>query len=134
MEGAEVLYFYAGFVLHGPLQPLSVTLCALGGPPMTSASQPKTTRNKLAIQQSWVLTHSMRDNSCQRNSGAAPNKGAELSQDSGGEGWSLNKFIYLFLEREEGRERNIDVQEKHLLAASCTHLDLEPDMQPRHVP
>ena len=34
-------------------------------------------------------------------------------------------FIYLFLEREEGREkereRHIDVREKHLSAVSCMH-------------
>ena len=32
-----------------------------------------------------------------------------------------NIFIYLFLETEEGRERNIDMQEKHRLIASHTH-------------
>ena len=37
-------------------------------------------------------------------------------------------FFSLLLEREEGRERNIDLREKHALVASCTRPDqgLEP--------
>ena len=46
-------------------------------------------------------------------------------------------FIYLFLERgkgrEEERERNVDVSEKHCLVASCTHHIQGPNLQPRHV-
>ena len=45
-------------------------------------------------------------------------------------------FIYLFLERWEGREkekeRNIDVQEKHQWVAS--HTTGDPGLQPRHAP
>ena len=47
----------------------------------------------------------------------------------------FNDFIYLFLERGEGREkereRNIDVPEKHRLVAS--HMPWGPGPQPRHV-
>ena len=47
-------------------------------------------------------------------------------------------FIYLFLERGEGREkvmgRNIDVQEKYRLLASRTHRNQGLNLQPRHVP
>ena len=47
-------------------------------------------------------------------------------------------FIYLFLERGEGREkvmgRNIDVQEKYRLLASRTHGNQGLNLQPRHVP
>ena len=47
-------------------------------------------------------------------------------------------FIYLFLERGEGREkkreRNINVREKHWLVASQTLLGQGPNPPPRHVP
>ena len=39
----------------------------------------------------------------------------------------------LILERGVGRERNIDVREKHQLVASCTWPNRGPDLQPRHV-
>ena len=46
--------------------------------------------------------------------------------------------FYLLLERGEGREkereRNIRVTEKHLLVASCMHLDLGLNPQPSYVP
>ena len=48
----------------------------------------------------------------------------------------LKEFIYLFLEREEGRERkrkrNTDVKEKHQLGAFRTHPDQthNPGMRP----
>ena len=44
--------------------------------------------------------------------------------------WILKNFIYLFLEREEGREKerekNIDVWEGHLLVASLMPPTGEP--------
>ena len=44
----------------------------------------------------------------------------------------------MILERGKGwekeRERNIDVREKHRLAASCTRPDWGPNLQPSHVP
>ena len=44
----------------------------------------------------------------------------------------------LFLEREEGREKEEEkhgcVREKHRSVASCTHPHQEPKPQPRHVP
>ena len=47
-------------------------------------------------------------------------------------------FIYLFLERGEGREnkreRNIGVRGKHWSVASCMRLVWGPNLQPRHVP
>ena len=47
-------------------------------------------------------------------------------------------FIYLLVERggrrEKERERNIHVQEKHRLAASCTPPTGDLALQPRHVP
>ena len=46
-------------------------------------------------------------------------------------------FIYLFLERGEGkkeRERNISVREKHPLVASHKHPNCGRNPQPRHVP
>ena len=47
-------------------------------------------------------------------------------------------FVCLFLEREEGkekeREKNIDVKEKQRLVASHMHPDQGPNPQPRHVP
>ena len=46
-------------------------------------------------------------------------------------------FIYLFLERGQGREkarkRNIDVWEQHWSVASCTRPDQGPHPQPRQV-
>ena len=46
-------------------------------------------------------------------------------------------FIYLFLERREGREiereRNINVREKYWLVACHMCPDCEPNLQPRHV-
>ena len=46
-------------------------------------------------------------------------------------------FIYLFLERGEGREkereRNIDVREKHQSVAPCTWPIQGPNPQPKHV-
>ena len=50
---------------------------------------------------------------------------------------SFFKRFYLFLERREGREekreRNTDVWEKHRLVASHTHPDWRLNPQPRHV-
>ena len=50
----------------------------------------------------------------------------------------LKDFIYLFLERGEGRERErerkIDVGEKHQSLASHTPPNWGPGRQPRHVP
>ena len=50
----------------------------------------------------------------------------------------LKDFIYLFLERGEGREkereRNITVREKHWSVASLTCPDQGPNLQPSHVP
>ena len=62
-------------------------------------------------------------------------KDLDMRDNLGSSRWSLNiiisiplkhyLFIYLFLEREEGREkereRHIDVREKHLSAVSCMH-------------
>ena len=39
------------------------------------------------------------------------------------------KIFYLFLERGEGREENINVREKHWSAAPCTHR--RPNLKPR---
>ena len=48
------------------------------------------------------------------------------------------KRFYLFLEkgeaRENGRERKVNVREKHWSAASRMHLDQGPNPQPRHAP
>ena len=44
------------------------------------------------------------------------------------------KCIYLLLGGGEGRERNINVQEKYQLVASWTSPIWEPGLQPRHVP
>ena len=50
----------------------------------------------------------------------------------------LKDFIYLFLEREEGREkereRDIDVREKHQSVASGIYPTQGPNLQLRHVP
>ena len=50
----------------------------------------------------------------------------------------LKDFIYLFLERREGREkkreRNIDVREKHQLVVSHTCPNSGPNPQLRQVP
>ena len=50
----------------------------------------------------------------------------------------FKKKIYLFLESEEGREkergRGIRVWEIHWLVASCMHPNWGPGPQPRHVP
>ena len=47
-------------------------------------------------------------------------------------------FIYLFLEREEGREnereRNIHVREKYWLVAFCRYPSWGPNPQPGHMP
>ena len=49
----------------------------------------------------------------------------------------LNKIV-LIIERGKGRERewerNIDMREKHRLAAFCMYPNQGPDLQPRHVP
>ena len=51
---------------------------------------------------------------------------------------TVSSVFNLSLERGEGREeergRNIDVGEKHQLAASRMHPNQEPNPQPRHVP
>ena len=49
----------------------------------------------------------------------------------------IKDFIYVFLERGRGREkeeRNIDMRDKHHLVASHMHPDQESNLQPRHVP
>ena len=50
----------------------------------------------------------------------------------------ISKLKFLILKGggggEKERERNIDVREKHWLAAFCKHLDWGLNLQPRHVP
>ena len=52
--------------------------------------------------------------------------------------FAFKDFIYLFLERGEGREkemkRNISVREKHWSVASGACPNQGPNLQPRHVP
>ena len=43
-------------------------------------------------------------------------------------------FFSLLLEREGGRDENIDVREKHRLVASPMCLDRGLNLQPRYVP
>ena len=46
------------------------------------------------------------------------------------------KILFSFRERgkEEERERNTDVREKHRLVASCVDPNWGPNLQPRQVP
>ena len=48
----------------------------------------------------------------------------------------IQGYVYclLILETEEGRERSIDVREKHRSVASCMHPNRELNPQTRYVP
>ena len=46
----------------------------------------------------------------------------------------LFKRFYLFLQRVDGRERNIELKEEHRSVASCTYPKWGPNLQRRQVP
>ena len=61
-----------------------------------------------------------------------------FSKRESSDSFFLKDFIYLFLDRREGgqkqRERNMDVREKHQSVASCTCPDLGLGWQPWQEP
>ena len=74
---------------------------------------------------------------------AGPGHGDRRQRSAVNKHWFLLLFLLflsspdillLILEKEEGRERNTNVPEKHPLAASCMYPDWGSYLQPRYVP